>query len=154
MLLAVLYCLLPGLYAYSVKPTEKINSAPVDASQRARAHFKANYAHAVDASWYKLDNKNSMYCIFHQGKKIERVFYNNRGSWRYTLISYPPSELDINLKDQVMNAFESYHISYVNEIRSQFNEPVYVFNIDNPNFIKVISLVGNEIEVQQSFVKD
>jgi hypothetical protein len=154
MLLAVLYCVLPGLYASSVSPAENNYAAPTDASQRARAHFKANYANATDASWYKLDNKNSMYCIFHEGKKVERVFYNNRGSWQYTLISYPPSELDNSLKAQVLNEFESYRITYVNEIHSMFNEPVYIFNIEGPNFIKVIRMVGDEIEVKQSFDKE
>jgi hypothetical protein len=146
--------MLPGLYASSIGPTDENSGAPADASQRAKAHFKANYGNATDASWYKLDNKNSMYCIFHEGKKIERVFYNNRGSWQYTLISYPPSELDNNTKAQVLNAFESYRITYVNEIHSTFNEPVYVFNIENPNFIKVIRLVGDEIEVKQSLDKE
>lgn len=151
-LLAALYCLLPGLYASTIK-SSAYDKTPVDASERAKAHFKANYGDAADASWYKLDNNNNMYCIFHQGKAVERVFYNNRGSWQYTLSSYPASALDNSLRDLVLNSYESYRISYVNEIRSEFNEPVYIINIENDYYIKVIKVVGDDIELQQSLNK-
>ncbi len=152
-LLAALYCLLPGLYAASVKPSTNNFTAPVDASERAKAHFKANYGNAADASWYKLDDKNNMYCIFHQGKRIEKVFYNNRGNWQYTLISYPSSEMDENVKVQVLNTFDGYHITYVNEVRSVYKVPVYIVNIENDSFIKILKVVGDEIELQQSLIK-
>ena len=37
---------------------------------------------------------NSMYCIFRKDNKVNRVFYDGQGYWRFTLVSYQPSMLD------------------------------------------------------------
>ncbi len=155
MLLAGLYCLQPALYASSwVNPgINNINDvAPINASDRAKAHFYANYSGARDASWYNLPNKN-MYCIFHSGKVVNRVFYDNHGFWQYTLMGYPGANLSKEVKDQVNYDYDGYRVLWVNEIRSSQNSSVYVINIENENHIKVIRIAGDVIEEQQAFDK-
>jgi hypothetical protein len=49
--------------------------------------------------------------------------------------------------------FKGYHISYVNEVRSDSDEPVYIINIENGDFIKVIREKGENIEIQDSLEK-
>jgi len=151
-LVAGLYCLHPNLQAGSYNPSTKKHATPFTASERAMAHFKSYYADAPDAEWFKPDGKD-MYCLFHEGDKTEHVFYNSGGYWQYTLISYPPSMLDKNITEQVLNFFDGYHISFVNEIRSLYDEPIYMINIEDANHIKVIKLVRDEIEVQEDLNK-
>ena len=155
MLLAGLYCLQPALYASTwVNPgiSNMNDVAPINASDRAKAHFSANYSEARDASWYNLPNK-TMYCIFHCGKTVSRVFYDSRGYWQYTLMGYPGSNLSKDVKDQVAYDFDGYHIVWVNEIQSNQNKPVYVINIENENHVKVIRVAGDIIEEEQAFTK-
>jgi hypothetical protein len=151
-LFAGLYCLHPNLQANSLNLSVKKHATPFPASDRAMAHFKSNYADAADVEWFKPDGKD-MYALFHEGDKTEHVFYNNDGYWQYTLISYPPTSLDKNATEQVLNFYDGYHISYVNEIRSLYNEPIYVINIEDANHIKVIKLVRGDIEVQEDLNK-
>ena len=151
-LLAGLYCLQPSLHAAPFRGTVKTHKAPITASDRAISHFKENYAWVQDAAWYNAPD-NSIYCLFRQGKEVNRVFYNERGYWLYTLISYPPSCLQKNVKELVSNNFAGYQISYVNEVRSEYSEPVYMINIENAENIKVIKVTGDEIEVEQALQK-
>ena len=43
-LFAALFCMLPGLYAASNVKSASHKMAPVSASERAKAHFKENFA--------------------------------------------------------------------------------------------------------------
>jgi hypothetical protein len=153
MLLSGLFCLSLSIYAAPVSIAGKNDLAPVSASQRAKAHFELNYKDVSDASWYNAED-NSMYCIFQKDNTVNRVFYDEQGYWRFTLISYQPSVLNDHLKEIVSNHFEGYHISYVNEVRSEYEEPVYMINIENAGNIKVIKIVNDDIEVKQDLIKE
>jgi hypothetical protein len=151
MLLAGLCCLQPTLYAASLDGAVK-EMAPVRASDRAFAHFKANYKEAQQVNWYTPDGGN-MYCSFHQGDTVNRVFYDKHGYWRYTVLSYPGYDLPEKVKEQVMDNFKCYQITSVNEVRAENIDPVYVVNIENNDHIKVISIFGDEIELKQDLEK-
>ncbi len=151
-LLAGLYCLQPSLHAAPGKPNFKYDKAPISARERALTHFKENYAWVQDAAWFTGADQ-SMYCIFHQGNILNRVFYDLRGYWKYTLLSYPPSDLPRSVRERVLNSFEGYKVFYVNEVRSDGQEPVYMVNIENEDNIKVIEVKGDEISVSQSLIK-
>ena len=152
MLFAGLFCLQLSLYAGSSGTPGTTNMAPINANDRAKAHFSANYSEARDPEWYSLPDRN-MYCIFHQGNVVNRVFYDSRGYWQYTLLGYPVSGLDKNVKELVTDYFNGYRILYVNEIRSFQDEPVYMINIENEDQSKLIKVTGDEIETQESFKK-
>lgn len=151
--LGVFYCLQLNLHAAPVGPAAINKISPVSAYDRAKAHFNTNYPGAKDATWFNLPN-NEMYCTFHDGKVVNRVFYNSRGYWQYTLLSYPGSGLSIDLKHRVQDFFDNYHISYVNEIRSEKADPVFVINLENDDHIKIVKFAGDDIEVQQDLYKE
>ena len=153
MLLAGLYCLQPALYAAVSGGTGHSYVKPINASDRAKAHFSANYSGAHDAAWYNLPNKN-LYCVFHSGQVVSRVFYDSRGNWQYTLMGYPPSALPQEIKDQVNYDYDGYRMTWVNEIRSNQDKPVFMINIENENHVKVIRIAGDEIDEQMAFNKE
>jgi hypothetical protein len=152
MLLAGLYCLQPTLHAAAWIRTEMDYVVPMSATDRAKAHFNENYAEAEDAVWYNLPDK-TMYCIFHLGKKVDWVYYNSQGYWLYTQLAYPASVLTKKIKMQVLENFKGYHITYVNEIQSDKDEPIYIINIENADYGKVIWVEGENIGIKQDFEK-
>jgi hypothetical protein len=152
-LFAGLYCMLSGLYATPTLKSAHINLASVSASERAKAHFKENYAEVQNGTWYTAPD-NSMYCIFHRGNTTDRVFYDSRGYWQFTLVSYLPSELKMQIRQQIADQFEGYRITYVNEVQSAYDEPIYMVNIENAGNIKVLKVSGDDIEVSQSLIKE
>ena len=152
-LFAGLYCMLPGLYAGSTFTSGRHALAPVSASERAKAHFKEKYAEVQNVAWYTAPD-NSLYCIFHRENTVDRVFYDSRGYWQFTLVSYLPSELKTNIRQQISDQFEGYRITYVNEIQSAYDEPVYMVNIENAGNIKVLKVKGDDVEVNQSLIKE
>jgi len=152
MLLAGLYCLQPSLHATSGNPNAKHETVPMSATERAKANFRENYAWVQDAAWFNTGDDN-IYCIFHQGNIVNRVFYNQRGYWQYTLINYPASVLSKEMKERVQSSFPGYQIGYINEIRSDNFEPVYIISIENENNIKVVRMSGDELEVKQVLEK-
>ena len=151
-LFACLYCMLPGLYAATIVKANH-TLAPVSASERAKAHFKENFAEAENVAWYTAPD-NSIYCIFHRANTVNRVFYDSRGYWQFTLVSYQPSELKMHIRQLVSDEFAGYHITYVNEIQSAYDEPIYVVNLENAGNIKVVKVAGGDIEVKQSLIKE
>jgi hypothetical protein len=150
-LLAGLYCLQPNLHAASTTKHIKYDVAPTSASVRAMTHFKENYAWVQDAAWF--NGPDNMYCIFHQGNRVNRVFYDQQGYWQYTLISYPPDGLGKKVTERVLGNFPGYHINYVNEIQSDSYEPVYMISIEDENNIKVLRVTGDDIQVNQALKK-
>jgi hypothetical protein len=152
MLLAGLYFLQPGLHAAPARINVKHDVAPISAHDRARIHFKENYAWVQDAAWYNTVN-DGILCVFNQGNIVNRVFYDKLGYWQYTLLSYPSTDLPKSVEKNVLNNFKGYHISFVNEIRSDGQDPVYMINIENEDSIKVIAVNGEQIEVKQDLLK-
>ena len=152
-LFAGIFCMLPGLYAASNVKSASHSMAPVSASERAKAHFKQNFAQVDNVAWYTAPD-NSLYCIFHRENTTDRVFYDSRGYWQFTLVSYQPSELKEHIRQQITDQFEGYRITYVNEIQSAYDEPIYMINIENAGNIKVLRVIGDDIEVKQSLIKE
>jgi hypothetical protein len=151
-LLAGFYCLQSTLNATPFAPPVKNKVALTDASERAKRHFKNNYSAAQGETWCTLPDKE-MYCMFSQDNTVSRVFYDKHGFWKYTLTGYSESNLVENVKERVLNEYDGYAISYVNEIRTQADEPIYIINIESAKSIKVIKVVGDDIVVQQSLLK-
>ena len=152
-LFACLYFMLSELYAASTVKSDHFKLASVSASERAKAHFKENYAEVQNYTWYTAPD-NSIYCIFQRGNTTDRVFYDSRGYWQFTLISYLPSELKMHIRKQIADQFEGYRITYVNEIQSAYDEPIYMVNIENAGNIKVLKVTDDDIEVKQALIKE
>src|SRR3984885_13823714 len=145
---AALYCMLPGLYAASVVRSANHIMAPLSASERAKAHFKENFAQVDNASWYTAPD-NSLYCIFRRANTVDRVFYDSRGYWQFTLVSYQPSELRMHARKRRSDQVEGHRITYVNEIQAAYDEPVYMIKLENAGNIKVVRVTGYDIDVKQ-----
>jgi hypothetical protein len=152
MLLAGLWCLQPAAHAAPGNSHAKYDATPVNVRDRAMSHFKENYAWVVDAAWYTTPG-NNLYCFFHQGNIVNRVFYDKHGDWEYTLLSYPPSVLPKSVEKLIHGSFGGYRISFANEIRRPGQDPYYVVNIENANHIKVIQVEGDQIDIRQSLIK-
>ena len=152
LLFAGLLCLQPTLFANSVVSSDKIRNSRLSASDREQEHFKTHFSDAQDPIWYNQGTENT-YCIFHSGDITNRVFYDGRGSWKYTLKSYAPADLKPEVKDLIMNRFGNYAISYVNEVQSDANGPVYVINLENADSIMVVQVAGDDIQISQALTK-
>ena len=151
MLLAGLYCLQLTVHAAPLTSPVK-EMAPVRANDRAIAHFSANYQGAQNVNWYTLSNEN-IYCVSHKGDTVNRVFYDKHGFWKYTLLSYPGYDLPKSVKELVTDYFKCYRVTSVTEVHANNIEPVYVVNIENDDNIKVIRVIGDDIDVQQDMEK-
>ena len=106
LLFAGLLCLQPTLFANAVVSSnkavssDKIRNSRLSASDREQEHFKTHFSEAQDPIWYNQGTENT-YCIFHSGDITNRVFYDGRGSWKYTLKSYAPAVLRPDVKDLI-----------------------------------------------------
>lgn len=160
-LLAGFYCLQVNLHAAPIMPAkeihdvvEKNNHATTRANDRALAHFRENFADAKHPLWSTNADK-SINCYFREGEKVYRIYYDRRGMWTYTLIGYQSSDLLHSIRYRVLENFDGYNIAYINEIRSENNEPIYIVHIENANSIKMIRISNNDdIVVLQEFQKN
>jgi hypothetical protein len=84
---------------------------------------------------------------------VNRIFYDRNGNWQYTLISYPGSVLAKSIRDKVLDNFAGFRISYVNEVRSDGQETVYMINLEDDSNIKVVQVTGDDVLVKQALTK-
>jgi hypothetical protein len=158
MLFGGLFLLQFGVYAATlisnpiVPTTTRATIPPASADERAKTHFKMNFSDVQDAVWH-VNAEDNIYCSFRRGEAIERVFYDGNGYWRYTVIGYPAALLDTEIRSQILNEYGGYKITYVNEIRSDYSEPVYMINIENSENIKVLRCTRSEVGEYQSLTK-
>jgi len=152
MIVAGLCCLQFALHAAVGSRPDKAEPSSINALARAKAHFSSHFEYAHDAVWYHTDG-HYLYCLFYQGDSVNRVYYDRRGKWEYSLLTYPGYDLPQEVKKEVTDNFACYQITSVNEIRSSMSSPVYMINIENEDYIKVIKVIGDEVEVQQELEK-
>jgi hypothetical protein len=141
-LVAVL-CLSVSLYA----------GTPISAQDRARYHFITHYENSEKAIWVTAGN-NSMYCYLQKTDLSIRAFYDNHGDWLYTLRSYLPAYLPLDLQHLMLCRYKGFRMDYVDEIVSEGNEPVYTIHLQNDRQVKIVRLTSDgSDEVVESMKK-
>jgi hypothetical protein len=159
LLAAACYCLQLSSSAQSLSPKASpdgrqtislvTGSAGLD---RAQHHFNSNYRSSSDALWTTLPG-DGFVCRFQEPEMINYAHYDRRGKWLCTVSGYEAEGLPKEVREAVQACFDGYRITYVNEITSKAVVPVYLINIESYSSVKVIRVMGDEIEVREDMKK-
>jgi hypothetical protein len=159
-LLAGCYCLHFSSPAQDLSPKnfpDKLHAVSSDGRSagydRARRHFNDKYPGISDVLWTNLPD-GGFVCWVHEPEMATHVHYDRRGNWICTISGYEDRRLPEEIKEAVQNHYEGYRITFVNQIISKADLPIYIINIESWTEIKVIRVIGDDIEVRQELEKE
>lgn len=78
-----------------------------------------------------------------------KVYYNLRGAWLYTILSYDERGLPSPIKSRIKSDYDDYRISWVDEIRSPGHQPVYRVQLNSCTRLVIVQ-VDEEEMVQEA----
>ena len=82
-----------------------------------------------------------------------RLYYSKHGYRRFSIRRYGADNLNKEISEQVHNGYNGYHISNVNEIKVTGFPTSYILNLEVLDHIKVVRVVGDEMEELQEIEK-
>jgi hypothetical protein len=128
----------PALMGTYVPDTKNINA-------RAIKDFQGRYKKVYNAMWFS-DPKGGFTSYFIQDGYGDRVIYDKKGHWQYSLIIYDENKLPQDIKAAVKMTYFDLAITLVEEV--QTTEGVeYIIYLEDKSNIKVIK-VNNEGEMK------
>ena len=119
-----------------------------EVNAKAARHFANHFASDGTEKWAIIDG--FYIASFSQGNVKTEVFYNSRGGFAYTVKSYPADLLLVDIKLAILRKFQDHIIDVITEI-SNLSEKLYYIRIKNSSNIKMLKIVGNEMEITEDF---
>jgi hypothetical protein len=119
---------------------------------RALRDFRETYPNVNNESWSLAPNKEIV-CSFREPGIVTQIYYRKKGYRRVTIRSYEGVSFNKDVADQVNSTYKGYHISHVNEINVNGLPPAYIINLEVLDHIKVVRVIGDDIEEQEQITK-
>lgn len=119
-------------------------------SPKVYKDFSRHNKNVADLRIHKENDYTFLYFIADDIKT--RSAYNKKGRWMHTIRYYAENKLPPAVRDIVKNSYQCFSISGVTEVNVQ-DKIAYLINIEDSKTWKTIKVVGDEMEVTQSFNK-
>ena len=128
----------PALLGTYVPDTKSINA-------RAIRDFQGRYKKVINAMWFS-DPKGGYISYFVRDGYGDRVIYDKKGVWLYSLIIYSENKLPQDIRVMVKSIYFDLAITLVEEIQS-IEGVTYVVYLEDKSTIKVVK-IDNEGEMK------
>lgn len=118
---------------------------------RAAKDFKSRFANVKDGSWYADNNGSVSY--FSRDGYMNRVHYDKKGRWEYSLLCYGEDKLDREIRQAVRISYYDLNITLVKEVRTNCGT-VFFITLEDKSSIKILKInYEGEMELTQELVK-
>jgi hypothetical protein len=119
---------------------------------RALKDFQGRFEHISNAMWFS--DKKGFEAYFLLDGLANRVFYDKKGKWIYSLIWYDPYKLPLDLRSAINSVYWDMTIRMVEEIQNP-DEKEYVVMLEGKTNIKVIKISPEgEVKILQDLSKE
>lgn len=130
----------------SPAPAEAENAVNSKALKSFNRHFRTS----ADVKWSTSGEMLQAY--FNENGKQSRVFYNPKGKWVRTLITYDKTKLSKSVSSLVNRDYWKYDITCVIEAR-EAGLHCYFINVEHGKDFKQLLVYDGEVFVHQEFQK-
>jgi hypothetical protein len=122
-----------------------------DINSKAIRDFQIRFQKVKDALWFS--DQNGFMSYFMKNGYGNRVFYDRKGHWQFSLILYSEDQLPADLRDAVKARYSDLSITLIEEVQTN-NGMVYVVHLENKANIRIIRLSSDgEMDILQEFTK-
>lgn len=119
-------------------------------NERVLNDFNKNFKTAGTPSWSSI--KNGFLVRSEKDGVQTRAFYDQRGRWSSTILTYSEDKLPFDVRRQVKSTYYDYTIYMVNEI-TVTDKTVYLVSIEDDKGYKTIRVADDETSVFNEFSK-
>ena len=119
---------------------------------KAIKDFKVRFADASEAKWFS--DRNGFVSYFVKDGLGNRVFYDKKGHWQYSLIFYDESKLPRDLRAGVKSTYYDMSITLVEEVQTPAGH-AYLIHLEDKSNIKILKVNDEgEMETMQDLIKE
>ena len=140
-------------YVAALESTDNMGTYIPDAKSvnaKAIKDFQTRFTDA-NAQWYS--DKNGLVSYFMKDGYGDRVFYDKKGRWQYSLIFYNETKLPRNVRSSVKSIYFDMNITLVEEVQTPENK-VYIVHLQDESNIKILKVNDDcEMEIMQELTK-
>lgn len=123
-----------------------------DIHPRAIVDFRIRFNQVNDAVWYSVNNGYVSYFLLNGYG--ERVFYDKKGRWEFSLLLYGEDKLNREVRASVKSVYFDMAITQVEEVQTLAGL-VYIVNLEDKSTIKILKVTREgEIHVLLDLVKE
>ena len=130
-----------------------VNEVPEgkDFNSKAIRDFQARFQKVNNAMWFS--DQNGFMSYFIKNGYGNRVFYDRKGHWQFSLILYAEDQLPVDLRAAVKARYFDLDITLIEEIHTN-DGMVYIVHLEDKSNIKILRLSKEaEMEILQELTK-
>jgi hypothetical protein len=122
-----------------------------DFNSKAVRDFQARFQKVENAMWFS--DQNGFMSYFIKNGYGNRVFYDKKGHWEFSLILYGEDQLPVDLRAAVKSRYFDLAITLIEEVQTN-NGMVYIVHLEDKSNIKILRLSNDaEMEILQELTK-
>jgi hypothetical protein len=122
-----------------------------DFNSKAIKDFQVRFQKVDNATWYS--DQDGFISYFIKNGYGNRVFYNKKGQWQFSLILYAEDQLPGDLRASVKSKYFDLSITLIEEVHS-IDGMVYIVHLEDKSNIKILRLSNDaEMEILQEITK-
>ena len=135
------------------KRVPMLNDAPEgkDFNSKAIRDFHVRFQKVDNAMWFS--DQNGFMSYFLKNGYGNRVFYDRKGHWQFSLILYTEDQLPLDLRSAVKARYFDLAITLIEEVQTN-DSMVYIVHLEDKSNIKILRLSkDSEIDILQELTK-
>jgi hypothetical protein len=118
---------------------------------KAVKDFQTRFAGASNAMWFS--DKNGFVSYFVKDGFGDRVYYDKKGHWQYSLIFYSEDKLPRDVRASIKSTYFDMSITMVEEVQTT-EAKVYIVHLEDKSNIKILKANDQgEYEILQELSK-
>jgi hypothetical protein len=122
-----------------------------DFNTKAIRDFQARFQKVENALWFS--DQNGIMSYFVRNGYANRVFYDKKGHWQFSLIVYAEDQLPGDLRASVKAKYYDLAITLIEEVHTN-DGMVYIVHLEDKSNIKILRLSNDaEMEILQEMIK-
>ena len=122
-----------------------------DFNSKAIRDFQTRFQKVDNAKWYS--DQNGFMSYFIKNGYGNKVFYDRKGHWQFSLILYAEDQLPVDLRASVKSRYFDLAITLIEEVQTN-DGMVYIVHLEDKSNIKILKLSKDaEMEILQEMTK-
>jgi hypothetical protein len=121
-----------------------------DVNIKAMRDFVKSFKDVQEEKWYKISD--GFVSSFIQNGVRTKVVYDLKGRRHCILRAFNEEQMPPKIKSEVKETFYDYDIIVAYEIKDERNS-YYIIKIETATSLKILQLIGNDIEVKGDYTK-
>ncbi len=117
---------------------------------KAMRDFKKKYPDIEGEQWFLIPN--GFMATFAVDSVKNRILYDSRGDWTYSVLYYSEKKLPKDVRAQVKSTYYDYAITGIDEVQVP-GKTIYIVHLEDQSTWKKLRICDGEMEIIEDFNK-